>query len=165
MLKGGVVTKALIGVDCHGGWGFNDIREKGYGRNTKPEKANALPDEKLRTTPFYKPFRAYGAFARNALYGKDGSAAALDPETRARLFGEALPCLSQAAGRNLIGGQWDKDHSTDMMHEFMETGRWPEWRQRHIDTRNRWLHGDFRDVGYFFNHALYADIVQKGGLK
>jgi hypothetical protein len=65
----------------------------------------------------------------------------------------------------VIGGQWDKDHSTDMMHEFMEKGNWPEPRQKRDNTRNRWLHGDFRDVGYFFNHGLYENIVAQGGLK
>jgi hypothetical protein len=164
MLKGGVVTKALVGVDCHGGWGFNDIRERGYGRNTKPEKANALSDEKLRTTPFYKPFRAYGAFARNALYGKDGSAAALDPETRARLFGEALPCLSRAAGRNAVA-KWGDGGSCDMMTNYRKEGVWPEKRQQDPNKMDRWLHGDFRDVGYFFNYRLYYDIVARGGLR
>lgn len=31
--------------------------------------------------------------------------------------------------------------------------------------QDHWLHGDFRDVAYFYNYPLYDDIVAKGNLK
>ena len=34
-----------------------------------------------------------------------------------------------------------------------------------LENGRKWLHGDFRDVAYFYNFMLYDDIVSKGGLK
>ena len=34
----------------------------------------------------------------------------------------------------------------------------------HLKGR-KWLHGDFRDVGYFFVCPLYDNICSRGGLR
>jgi hypothetical protein len=28
-----------------------------------------------------------------------------------------------------------------------------------------WLHGDLKDIAYFFNHSIFTDVVNKGDLK
>jgi hypothetical protein len=39
---------------------------------------------------------------------------------------------------------------------------WPRFDEVY---ENRWLHGDYQSVAYFFNYMLYKDIVMKGELK
>jgi hypothetical protein len=186
MLKGGIMTVALIDVESHGGWGFNNIHAPGYShwrpglrRNpwwrriwypvahwtyAKPNDAAQLTDDQLRVCPFFKPFRSYGGWGPWALYGRRAQGAAHHAETRARLFGEALPALSRATGRNPMDTDYWRHRCVDVSR-FRTPGRWPAKRQKRSETRGRWLHGDFRDVGYFFNFALYDDMVQRGGLR
>jgi len=81
------------------------------------------------------------------------------------LFAEAIPALSHATGRNSINGYFAAvtpagDGNIDLMTKKRGDNVWPAVRD---DTH--WLHGDFRDVAYFYNYPLYDDIVAKGGLK
>jgi len=54
----------------------------------------------------------------------------------------------------------------DMMG-FKNGTEWPAERQQDLDLRDRWLHGDFRGVAYFFNFKLYDDICSpnRGGFQ
>ena len=42
---------------------------------------------------------------------------------------------------------------------------WPAGRIANRVKKEKWLHGDFRDVAFFFVHPLYNDICTRGGLR
>lgn len=42
---------------------------------------------------------------------------------------------------------------------------WPWTRLTTPSIFDHWLHGDFRDVAYFYNYKLYGDVVVKGALQ
>ena len=74
---------------------------------------------------------------------------------------EAIPALSRATGANAIPEAFSRNNK-DMM--TLKNG-WPAGRMNSDHKLNNWLHGDFRDVGYFFVYRLYDDICTRGVLR
>ncbi len=111
----------------------------------------------LMRKSFFKPFE------RGDLYHPvEGSRVAADPAVRAKVLAEAIPALSRATGANPVDGFF-LDNNVDMM-TTMKNG-WPAGRMNSDHKLNNWLHGDFRDVGYFFVYRLYDDICTRGVLR
>lgn len=148
MLKGGDLLKPLIGVQSHGGWGYNTAYQIYNNMPPVPQFVNALSDDQIKSNAVFKPFY------RSELYQDGGGPVASIPEVRTKLLAEALPALSRATGRNAVMGRFD-GNNFDLM-EF-ETG-WPR-------SLGRWLHGDFKDVAYPYLHMFYERLVKEGGLK
>jgi len=119
-----------------------------YSRKRTPEKAAELTDDQLQSQPFFKLFQDGRLVTAN-----QGSAAANEPLTRAKVLGDAIPSLSFAAGRNQMLGF--EERNVDLM---TKKDGWP-----HSD--GRWHHGDAKDVAYRFNHPLWESWVTLGGLK
>jgi hypothetical protein len=42
---------------------------------------------------------------------------------------------------------------------------WPQARLNDQDDKNRWFHGDAKDIAYPFNYPLWKQWVQLGSLK
>ena len=161
----------LGGMDSQGGWGYNDhynmlditMSVPGSYRRLPPSAANAIPDSVLRTIPFFKPFD------EPKLCDTNQDVLANNPVLMHKLLAEAIPALSHATGRNPIedfgspvnGDPDNPDGSIDLMTKKRSDNAWPAVR----GSTHNWLHGDFRDVAYFYNFSLYNDIVNKGGLK
>jgi hypothetical protein len=109
---------------------------------------------------------------KHAIYGRDpfrphptaGSAVATNPVVRAKVLAEAIPAMSRATGANAILGSFSGDNF-DMMIVGKSNNRWPASRIANDVKQEKWLHGDFRDVAYFFVHPLYNDICTRGGLR
>ena len=157
-VKGGILPAILIGVDSHGGWGFNGEYSTGvydpsndvYVTAATPAEAALLQPYMLRAHSFFK------SFYDDDLYGTNGSAVATNAEVRGKVLAEAIPATSRAAGRNPIadfgvGGVGNVDLMTK------NTG-WPR-------ANENWLHSDFKNVAFPYVHQFFEDVVAKGGLQ
>ena len=141
------MPEILVGVDSHGGWGFNT---EYYWRVHFPEDTEEITPEDLRQHSFFKPF------CITDLYSTNGSAVAENIDVRRKLLAEALPATSRATGRNRQN-DWGDSRNADLM--TLKTS-WPAER-----SNGNWLHGDFKDVAYPFVHQFYEDMVSTGGLQ
>jgi hypothetical protein len=125
--------------------------------------ADIIPDNVLRIVPFFMPFNVL------KLYDPNQDILANNPVLMNKLLAEAIPALSHATGRNPIDHfgfplNYQTYGNIDLMTLKRDNG-WPAVRLQDAFKQDRWLHGDFRDVAYFYNYKLYDDIVSKGGLK
>ena len=158
LIKGRVETELLPYVGCHGGWGFNPLYQQPSGGRPSPGDVNSLSNEALRTDPVFLPFDPLDLF-----YGSSASQIAAQPEVRAKLLAEAIPAISRATGRNEVASTFGGDsNNIDMMGFKLYS--WPAMRLAE-DEDGPWIHGDFRDVAYIFNHFLYEDLTLRGELK
>jgi hypothetical protein len=154
-VKGGILPAILIGVDSHGGWGFNGDYSTGvydpsndvYVTATTPAEAALLPNYILRAHSFFKPFYD------EDIYGSGGSTLAADADVRGKVLAEAMPATSRATGRNEVDGFFSAN--VDMM--TLKTG-WPR-------SNGNWRHGDFKNVAFQYVHQFFEDMVAEGGLQ
>lgn len=148
-------------VDAHieGGWNQN----ASYSGLTVAQ-ANALSNNVLQTNSFFQPFYP------SSLYGTNGSTVASNRVVQSLLLAEAIPAVSCAAGGNAVVdfGINNGTGNIDMMNKKKSDGNngfiWPVDRLSSA-YGNRWLHGDFKEVAYYFVYPLFDDVVTKGALK
>ncbi len=153
-VKGGILPTVLVGVDSHGGWGFNGAYSRGvydpsngvFVKATTPDEAALLPDYLLRTQSFFK------RFYDKALYGPGGSALAAEPNVRGKILAEAIPASSRATGRNEVEDFFAAN--VDLM--TLKTG-WPR-------SNENWHHSDFKNVAFLYVHQFFGDMVAEGDL-
>ena len=157
-----------IGGSTYGGWGFNSFYDEldlsGDPIHRPPDRAAELlepPYSILKEQPFFNPGGAEVA----ALYGPDygpGSDYAINNIDV--LLAEMIPALSLPVGANPVsafvgpGG----DRNFNMNTPAFQNG-WPEDRLNG-DWQNRWLHGDYKAVAYFYVFCLFDKIRDLGGL-
>lgn len=155
-VKGGILPVILVGVDSHGGWGFNpcydiQVGEDEYGSPIydimPPQQAALLSNGQLQTKSFFTRFYS------EEIYGRDGSQVAASAEVRGKVLAEAIPATSEATGRNEVDGFFSAN--VDMM--TLKTG-WPR-----LD--GKWYHSDFKNVAFPYVHQLFEDMVAEGGLQ
>lgn len=156
MIKGRWQMAWLPIVECHGGWGFNSVYKNSDGSSPLlPEYANQLAPDQLRTNSFFR------VFYRSDLYDPvGGSNVAKNRQVQSKLLAEAIPATSWATGGNMIDGRFS-ENNTDLM-SLKNNQQWTAER----DT-DKWRHGDFKDVSYFFNFKLYDEMCSpsRGGLQ
>jgi hypothetical protein len=156
MIKGRWQMTWLPIVECHGGWGFNSVYKNPDGSSPLlPEYANQLAPDQLRTNSFFR------VFCRSDLYDPvGGSNVAKNRQVQSKLLAEAIPATSWATGGNMIDGRFS-ENNTDLM-SLKNNQQWTAER----DT-DKWRHGDFKDVSYFFNFKLYDEMCSpsRGGLQ
>ncbi len=138
-----------------GGWGFNDDYE-----DLTVAEANALPDCTVQTNSFF------GRFDNENLYGTNGSAIAQQPAMYRQLLADAIPALSNPAGRNSLDsavGQGNRDFMTHDGGTGFRRGLWKngDWPQQD----NRWRHSDLKRIAYPYNSKAFDQIVSDGSLK
>jgi hypothetical protein len=39
------------------------------------------------------------------------------------------------------------------------------WGRMHGTYQDRWLHGDIKNMSYFYNHKIFDSIVEQGNLQ
>jgi len=163
MLKGRGDSDTWVG-STHGGWRFPP-NEYGDPNPLPPATANNLPDSTLQQTPvfdFGSSFdRISGPFPDLALLGPDGNAYAL--AHRDRILSDAIPALTLPVGANPIPAFNTIHRNFDLTSGNFQNG-WPVSRRAGSEGRN-WHHSDFDYVAYPFNHKLFDQIVNTGGLK
>jgi len=173
MIKGTGHLGALASLDSNGGWGFNSNWDNiiGMDPNTgmpitvrrTPAETDTITNDELKTQPFFKLFQDGRLVTAN-----QGSAAANEYLTRAKVLGDAIPALSFAAGRNPVLGF--EDRNVDLMTMTNDDEAWPQARLSDPtkvtpEGKGRWLHGDAKDVAYRYNYLLWKNWVNLGGLK
>jgi hypothetical protein len=175
MVKGTSHPGAVLTLDSNGGWGFNshwNIEEEVQtptgpfytSRRRTPAEANQLTEEQLKTQPFFKRFQD-----ARLMDASQGSSAANEYVTRAKVLGDAIPSLSFAVGRNPVPA-FGGTRNFDLQNFTNSDGEWPAGRMSNDadklpDGRGRWKHGDAKDVAYRFNYLLYRKWVELGELK
>jgi hypothetical protein len=82
-------------------------------------------------------------------------------QLRGEILARGIPALSGPTGsREII----PDDVENTNMNTFERPNDWP----RSVNDepyQQRWRHGDWKDVAYFYNFKVYEDVVTKGGLK
>ena len=143
---------------------IQSFRLEPYTRKRIPAEAQEITDEELKTQPFFKRFQD-----SRLINASQGSAAANEYLTRAKVLGDAIPSLSFAVGRNPVPA-FGQVRNIDLMTQTNDDGAWPPARlndpTKVTETgEGRWLHGDAKDVAYRYNYLLWKSWVDLGGLK
>ena len=76
------------------------------------------------------------------------------------LLAKGIPALSPPIGINAVNKP-EMNGKNINITQFKSNG----WISRGYPYYSRWLHSDFRNMGYFYAFGMYDDIVTKGGLK
>jgi hypothetical protein len=149
MRKGSFLVSLLANGEA--GWGRNSLGLNGYSQYTI-EQANKIPDSKLRTNSFF------GWFDDTKLYTPGGGSDAASYNLRSQILGDGIPALSNPAGANALGLAVFNDRNMNNNKGLFEEGLWP-------DDKNRWRHSDVIQVAYPFNHAIFNQLINDGGLR
>ncbi len=124
------------------GWRFS-------GEYTEAE-ANAATPDNLRTNAVFRQNPAK-MFNTNIEYNAVNS-----------LLAKGIPALSPPIGINAVNALNTSSGNKNInITQFKING----WISRMYPYYSRWLHSDFRNMGYFYTYGMYDDIITKGGLK
>jgi hypothetical protein len=140
------------------GWGFELVsmmNEEPHPLHTAAE-ANAFSETEL-ADPVYISFR----HTPDSMFANPITAA-----DRFALLAKAIPALSGAAGNrevsisdpNNLPRNWDMNNSAS---SWRPNG----WGRMHGTYQDRWLHGDIKNMSYFYNHKIFDSIVEQGELQ
>lgn len=118
------------------------------------EQANALSPAVLVQSPVFMRFK-FGDLHRDP-GDQRASDTARNAGKRAQILAEAIPAVSDAAGRVRIPGIPNIDMNS------LKTG-WPQERLNDAKKQNRWLHGDIKEPAYMYTYRLYGEWSQRSG--
>jgi hypothetical protein len=151
-MRKGSFLSGLVAND-EAGWGFNSLGLNGYSQYTIAQADN-IPDSQLRTNSFF------GWFNDANLYTPGGGSDAANYNLRAQILGDGIPALSNAAGANSMDqfGQKTDRNMSSYRPGLNRNGLWPR-------PGDDWGHSDIIQVSYPFNHAVFDNIINDGGLK
>jgi hypothetical protein len=155
--------------NAEAGWGFNpsynvitgyDMYSQPIYQRMPPSEANSLPDAAIRSDSFFNHFDD------EALYDDSGSDFLLAGEADVRnsplyrrLLADAIPALSNPAGRNDLGNAvFDNTDLMELKRGIYDEGNWPR-------DKDEWRHSDMVNVAFPYNHALFEKIILNGDLK
>ena len=86
--------------------------------------------------------------------------------TQNELLARGLPALSGPTGGQIVNIKDVAGNPLPNRNINMDTVARPNgWGRNHDDLQMRWLHGDLKDMAFFYNHKLFEDVTAKGGLK
>jgi hypothetical protein len=85
---------------------------------------------------------------------------------RDELLARGIPALSGPTGEQIISirngsGGLLPNRNTDMNVVARPNG----WGRDDDDFGDDWMHGDLKDMAFFYNHELFEDVTTKGDLK
>ena len=80
---------------------------------------------------------------------------------RFSLLAKAIPALSESAGRTDLSTITDIQRQVNMN----AWGRSSTWGRDHAEYGDRWLHGDLKDMAYFYIKPIFDNVVTQGELK
>jgi hypothetical protein len=125
-----------------------------------PAQANALPEATLKANSFFRHFDDEEIYdsATGSTFLLDGHSDVRDSDIYRRLLADAVPALSNPAGRNPLGNavQSDVDYMSHRRGAY--PSGWPR-------DDNRWWHSDIKNVAYPYNRSIFDKIVTDGSLK
>jgi hypothetical protein len=156
LAKGTTLQLEGAPINRQGGWGFELYYEHLDRTEFSPAETTAITNAQLETIPFFLAFQDAALFDPN-----QGSAEAQKYSVWTSTISYGVPALSFATGRNPVNA-FGQAQNFDLMN--FENG-WPQARLNDQDDKNRWFHGDAKDIAYPFNYPLWKQWVQLGSLK
>lgn len=79
------------------------------------------------------------------------------------MLAQGIPTITPAVGNSDMENIFrNPDRNQDLNTPTFKSANWPN---RGRDWGTRWLHGDIKDVAYFFNFRVFHFIVKEGELK
>jgi hypothetical protein len=111
------------------------------------EEANAASPEQLRSHPVF-------LHEPTAMFSP-----VIDPDDVNDILPKGVPALSHGAGHNRVNGAVRNYDAEENEHKPNGWGR----SGGEYDTR--WLHGDFKNMAYFYTYDLFDQIVSEGELR
>ena len=141
--------------NAEAGWGFSDDYE-----DLTVAEANALPNSAIRVNSFFLHFDDEELYdpATGSAFLLDGHSDVRDSDIYRRLLADAIPALSNPAGRNPLGNavQADVDYMSHRRGAY--PSGWPR-------DDERWWHSDLKNIAYPYNRSIFDKIVTDGSLK
>ena len=135
------------------GWGFELVsmmNEEPHPLHTAAE-ANAFSETELTGLVCISFRHAPDSMFANPITEAD----------RFALLAKAVPALSGAAGNRNVP-EILSDNNVDMNDiSYRPNG----WGRMHGTYQDRWLHGDIKNMSYFYNHKIFDSIVEQGNLQ
>lgn len=167
-----------IGGSLYGGWDFNLkylVPDRTNSENVvtfkllPPDSAALIPPDQLKTNTFFNNLTPVPLVCKEP-DNPIGEGSKFATANRGTLLAEMIPALSFASGRNPVASL-SASHNINMQH-LVENGQvidqgfqngWPVERVNDSDKRERWLHGDYRTVAFYYVYQLFDDIVKTKG--
>ena len=137
------------------GWGFRQIEVENGGGDAQYRSYTVNEAANLAQTP--------GALATNTVFDLTPASMNnpdMDAVTLNAHLAEGIPALSPAAGKTAI---FDESRAFNMNTVFKPDDG--AWGRNHEDYGTRWLHGDVKDMAYFYTHKLFYKLVKEGALE
>jgi hypothetical protein len=145
-----------LGSSLWAGWGFRGVEiSDPYGGGTyiqptfTAEQANFAMDDQLRATSVFRGAPDF-MFSSN-----------VSREQQNSLLAAAIPAMSYATGRNVVGAFSTPRGSMNYDMTDFRSG----WPRNHPIYGESWLHSDVRDVAYIYTSILFDGIVAMGDLR
>lgn len=127
------------------GWGVGDVGT--------PEYASTIPNEELKTDPYFKNF------LEPALIDPDpvlASATAAEPKVRYDLLARAIPAMSNAVAANPLPSLGTRNYN--MSTQGKSNFPFP------TPNSGEWRHSDFKAVALPFVYKMYEEMILQGDL-
>lgn len=170
--KGNVIARQVALGQTNTGWRFHvDFPNRynpGQGyyittnaflnshRKYTPDEASAIPEEELKTKPFFWPFT--NSTLLDTSNGSDEAAKVL---VRYETLASAIPAQSYAGAANKIE-VIDRVGNKNMDMMNLKNGGWP--RTGGSTGVGDWVHSDFRDVAFSCVLPMYQEMIDLGKL-
>ena len=144
--KGCLPSANPLGKTSWAGWGFEKNWKGMKRKRPVPEEGEEITQQEIAQYPAFRLKPEW----MNSRY--------LSRRRINSLLAMGIPTLTPAVGNQALGGQ--ESCKNLQSTEFRPNG----WPNRGRDWQTRWLHGDMKDVAYYFNFKLYKHIIENGGL-
>ena len=171
LMKGNYSLPALTMAERQGGWGFNGDWDTNNVWAWPPIRQTMSPEdtekyitnEYLIARPFFRPFAEgsmhYGAGMLNQTEW------ALDRKnTWYSLLARGIPASTYAAGGIPLIMTGNENTEPIFNYNLEKKGRstaWPEQGHGSEDTKQRWLHSDFKNAALPYVHPFFTYMIEQ----
>lgn len=149
--KGCLPSAQVLGKTEWAGWGFDKNWKGSKKKRPVPVDGEVIPPDELAQ---YPAFRLYPAWMNSP------NLSSLQINS---MLAQGIPTITPAVGNSDMENIFrNPDRNQDLNTPTFKSANWPN---RGRDWGTRWLHGDIKDVAYFFNFRVFHFIVKEGELK
>jgi pimeloyl-ACP methyl ester carboxylesterase len=170
LLKGNYSLPALTVSERQGGWGFNGDWDTNNVWAWPPIRQTMSPEdtvkyitnEHLIGKPFFRPFREHALHYYEGMLHQTNWA--LDRKnTWYDVLARGIPASTYAAGGVplLTTPRMGEPIINYDLEAEGRTRAWPEQGHGSKDTKNRWLHSDFKNVALPYVHPFFSYMIEQ----
>lgn len=171
LMKGNYSLPALTMSERQGGWGFNGDWDTNnvwawppLRQTMSPEDtAKYITDEYLIARPFFRPF-AEGSMHYGAGMLHQTEWALDRKNTWYSLLARGIPASTYAAGGIPLIVTGNENTEPIFNYNLEKKGRsaaWPEQGHGSEDTKQRWLHSDFKNAALPYVHPFFTYMIEQ----